>query len=66
MARKPGYWQTLQASKDEAMLAVDLYNGLYDRRLCPLGHPPGARVYPELVALGSLMNTIYTTRDVRI
>ncbi len=48
------------------MLAVDLYNGLYDRRLCPLGHPPGARVYPELVALGSLMNTIYTTRDVRI
>src|SRR6266536_2282820 len=32
MARRPRYWQALQASKDEALLAVDLYNGPYERR----------------------------------
>jgi hypothetical protein len=30
--RKPKYWHTLEASKAEAILAVDLYNGPYERR----------------------------------
>ena len=32
MARRPGYWHTLQASKGEACLAVDLYNRLHEPR----------------------------------
>lgn len=32
MAKRPAYWRILQASKREATLAVDLYNGSYERR----------------------------------